>query len=76
MIEMNLGSPSGRLEALEKAATMNLAVTVSVVDEAGRLVLTMRGSDGIFHHGDIARQSGGGRGIQASHARSGRIAED
>jgi uncharacterized protein GlcG (DUF336 family) len=29
--------------ALAKAALMNLAMTVSVVDEAGRLVVTMRG---------------------------------
>ena len=44
MIEMNLGiAERAARAALEKAATMNLAVTVSVVDEAGRLVLTMRG---------------------------------
>ena len=44
MIEMTLGiAEQAARAALAKAATMSLAITVSVVDEAGRLVLTLRG---------------------------------
>ena len=44
MIEMTLGiAEQAARAALSKAATMNLPITVSVVDEAGRLVLTLRG---------------------------------
>ena len=56
MIEMNLGiAERAARAALEKAATMNLAVTVSVVDEAGRLVLTMRGDRTGFFTIDTSR---------------------
>jgi uncharacterized protein GlcG (DUF336 family) len=44
MIEMNLEIAERTARAaLAKAAAMNLAMTVSVVDEAGRLVLALRG---------------------------------
>jgi len=44
MIEMTLGiAEQAARAALAKAASMNIAMTVSVVDEAGRLVLTLRG---------------------------------
>ncbi len=44
MIEMTLElAARAARAALGKAAAMNVAMTVSVVDEAGRLVLTMKG---------------------------------
>jgi glc operon protein GlcG len=44
MIEMTLGIAERTARAaLAKAAAMNIAMTTSVVDEAGRLVLTLRG---------------------------------
>jgi uncharacterized protein GlcG (DUF336 family) len=44
MIELTLDTADRAARAaLAKAAAMNIALTVSVVDEAGRLVLTMRG---------------------------------
>jgi len=44
MIEMTLEiAERAARAALAKAAAMNIAITVSVVDEAGRLVVTMRG---------------------------------
>jgi uncharacterized protein GlcG (DUF336 family) len=44
MLEMTLEiADRAARGALAKAATMNVAMTVSVVDEAGRLVMTMRG---------------------------------
>jgi glc operon protein GlcG len=56
MIEMNLGiAERAARGALEKAATMGLAITVSVVDEAGRLVLTMRGDRTGFFTTDTSR---------------------
>ena len=56
MIEMNLGiAERAARAALEKAATMNLPITVSVVDEAGRLVLTMRGDRTGFFTTDTSR---------------------
>jgi len=56
MIEMNLGiAERAARAALEKAATMDLAITVSVVDEAGRLVLTMRGDRTGFFTTDTSR---------------------
>jgi uncharacterized protein GlcG (DUF336 family) len=44
MIDMTLDiADRAARAALSKAAAMNVAITVSVVDEAGRLVVTMRG---------------------------------
>jgi glc operon protein GlcG len=44
MLEMTLEiADRAARGALAKAATMNIAMTVSVVDEAGRLIVTMRG---------------------------------
>ena len=44
MLEMTLEiADRAARGALAKAATMNIAMTVSVVDEAGRLVVTMKG---------------------------------
>jgi len=44
MIELTLDiADRAARAALAKAAAMNIALTVSVVDEAGRLVLTLRG---------------------------------
>jgi len=45
MIEMTLEvADRAARAALAKAASMGIAMTVSVVDEAGRLVLTMKGN--------------------------------
>ena len=44
MLEMTLEiADRAARGALAKAATMNIAMTVSVVDEAGRLIVTMKG---------------------------------
>ncbi len=44
MIDMTLDiADRAARAALTKAAAMNVAITVAVVDEAGRLVVTMRG---------------------------------
>ena len=44
MIDMTLDiADRAARAALAKAAAMNVAITVTVVDEAGRLVVTMRG---------------------------------
>ena len=56
MIEMTLTLALQAAEATRlKAAALGLAMTVSVVDEAGRLVLTLRGDGTGFLTTDTSR---------------------
>ena len=56
MIEMTLGlADRAARAALAKAAAMGIAMTVSVVDEAGRLVVTMKGDGTGFLTAETSR---------------------
>ena len=56
MIEMTLEiAERAARAALAKAAVMNVRLTVSVVDEAGRLVLTLKGDGTGFFTTDTSR---------------------
>jgi len=56
MIEMTLEiAERAARAALAKAAAMNIAITVSVVDESGRLVVAMRGDRTGFLTTDTSR---------------------
>ncbi len=56
MLEMTLHiAESAARGALAKASQMNIAMTVTVVDEAGRLVVTMKGDRTGFFTTDTSR---------------------
>jgi uncharacterized protein GlcG (DUF336 family) len=77
MLEMTLEiADRAARSALDKAAALKVAMTVTVVDEAGRVVVVMKGDRAGFLTTDTSGESRGRRRFQTQHPRSGRIAEN